>query len=154
MPSAGEQEIGPMMQAYAEQAVRLAQEFKVTLDYSEDSVQQLEALLGQLHEELESWSVGKSSPQAQPESQQINQMAKIWGGYLGEVVRRRFGGEWTIEKYPAGDFLIVTLNVNGARLFPSMKVHRRLAEGASENLWSFYQTMREKLLAMPGARVQ
>ena len=70
------------------------------------------------------------------------------------MVRRRFGGEWSIEKYPAGDFLIVTLNVNGARLFPSMKVHKRLTEGSSENIWSFYQSVRAKLEAQPGAKVQ
>jgi len=133
-----------MMQAFAEQAVRLGREFKVNLDYSERSLEEVERLLARFHDELTSANPGSK----------LEEMSKIWGGYLGEVVRRRFGGEWSIEKYPAGDFLIVTLNVNGARLFPSMKVHKRLTEGSSENIWSFYQSVRAKLEAKPGAKVQ
>ena len=133
-----------MMQAFAEQAVRLGREFKINLDYSEGSLEQVERLLARFHDELTSANPGSK----------LEEMAKIWGGYLGEVVRRRFGGEWSIEKYPAGDFLIVTLNVNGARLFPSMKVHKRLTEGSSENIWSFYQAVRAKLEVQPGAKVQ
>ena len=133
-----------MMQAFAEQAVRLGREFKVNLDYSERSLEEVEGLLARFHDELTSGNAGGK----------IDEMAKIWGGYLGEVVRRRFGGEWSIDKYPAGDFLIVSLNVNGARLFPSMKVHKRLTEGSSENIWSFYQAVRAKLEVQPGAKVQ
>ena len=133
-----------MMQAFAEQAVRLGREFKINLDYSEGSLEEVERLLARFHDELTSANPGSK----------LEEMSKIWGGYLGEVVRRRFGGEWSIEKYPAGDFLIVSLNVNGARLFPSMKVHKRLTEGSSENIWSFYQSVRAKLEAQPGAKVQ
>ena len=132
-----------MMQAFADQAVRLGREFKVHLDYSENSLQEVEHLLGRLHDDM-----------SKSDANKIDDMAKIWGGYLGEVVRRRFGGEWSIEKYPAGDFLIVTLNVNGARLFPSMKVHKRLTEGSGEDIWNFYQSVRAKLQAQPGAKVQ
>ena len=132
-----------MMQGFAEQAVRLGREFKVHLDYSENSLQEVEHLLGRLHDDM-----------SKSDANKIEEMAKIWGGYLGEVVRRHFGGEWSIEKYPAGDFLIVTLNVNGARLFPSMKVHKRLTEGSGEDIWNFYQSVRAKLQAQPGAKVQ
>ena len=151
---AEKQEIAGMMQGYAEQAVAMARELAIELDYSESSLQRVEGLLGKLHDELNQWPTGKSSPESQPAQPQLDEMARIWGGYLGEVVRRRFGGEWTIESYPGGDFLIVALNVGGSRLFPSMKVHKRLSDGASENLWSFYEMMREKLLAKPGAKVQ
>ena len=132
-----------MMRGFAEQAVRLGREFKVHLDYSENSLQEVEHLLGRLHDDM-----------SKSDANKIEEMAKIWGGYLGEVVRRRFGGEWSIDKYPAGDFLIVSFNVNGARLFPSMKVHKRLTEGSSENIWSFYQSVRAKLEAHPGEKVQ
>ena len=69
------------------------------------------------------------------------------------MVRRRFGGEWTIEKYPAGDFLIVNLNVNGAKLFLAMKIHRRLTDGAAENILLFYRSVRERLAVRPGGKV-
>lgn len=143
-----------MMQNYAEQAVLLAREFKIELDYSEASVEQVELLLGQLESELAEGRRGKSSPKPHAAGPPIDEMARIWGGYLGEVVRRRFGGEWGIESYPGEDFLIIALNVQGSRLFPAMKVHKRLTDGAADNLWIFYQMMREKLLARPGAKLQ
>ena len=129
-----------MMQQFAEEAVRLGRELKVNLDYSEQSLQEVERLLARFETDAD--------------AAKIDELSKIWGGYLGEVVRRRFGGEWSIEKYPAGDFLIVTMNVNGARLFPSMKVHKRLTEGETDNIWKFYQSVRAKLEAQAGARVQ
>ena len=123
--------------------MRLGREFNVHLDYSENSLQEVEHLLGRLHDDM-----------SKSDANKIEGMAKIWGGYFGEVVRRHFGGEWSIEKYPAGDFLIVTLNVNGARLFPSMKVHKRLTQGSGEDIWNFYQSVRAKLQAQSGAKVQ
>ena len=133
-----------MMQGYAQQAVKLAHQYKVDLDFSESSLEDLEHLLSQ---------IGTASG-ATRETSGLDEMSRVWGGYFGEVVRRRFGGDWTVEKYPQGDFHIVTLNVNGARLFPSMKIHRRLTQGAGEDLWSFYQSVRTKLLSQPGAKVQ
>src|SRR5438045_7465456 len=132
-----------MMRGFAEQALRLGREFKVHLDYSENSLQEVEHLLGRLHDDM-----------SKSDANNIEEMAKIWGGYLGEVVRRRFGGEWSIEKYPAGDFLIVTLNVNGAKLFPAMKIHKRLTNGAADDLLAFYRNVRARLEVLPGGKVQ
>jgi len=143
-----------MMQAYAEDAVRMARQLHVELDYTEQSLEQVERLLGQLHDELQNGNAVDSAAAPQLDAQRMDEMSRIWGGYLGEVVRRRFGGEWTIEKYPAGDFLIVTLNVNGAKVFPAMKIHKRLTNGAAENLLAFYQNVRVRLEAKPGGKVQ
>jgi hypothetical protein len=149
------QDIGAMMQSYAEDAVRMAREFRVELDYSEQSLEQVERLLEQLLDELQNGPAANTSQPSEPlPNQQVDEMSRIWGGYLGEVVRRRFGGEWTIEKYPTGDFLIVTLNVNGAKVFPAMKIHKRLTNGAADNLLAFYQNVRARLEAKPGGKVQ
>jgi hypothetical protein len=153
-PSQDAGDIGTMMQSYAEDAVRMARQFHVELDYTEQSLEQVERLLGQLHDELQSGNAVESAAAPQLDQQRVDEMSRVWGGYLGEVVRRRFGGEWTIEKYPAGDFLIVTLNVNGAKVFPAMKIHKRLTHGAAENLLSFYQNVRVRLEAKPGGKVQ
>src|SRR5215471_16636492 len=139
-------DIGQMMRAYAEDAVSLARQHDIHLDYSERSLEEVERLLADFDDEMDSGSTSGSQ-----RAERLDEMSRTWGGYLGEVVRRRFGGEWTIEKYPGGDFLIVTLNVNGARLFPAMKVHRRLTEGDSENLWTFYQSVKANLEEKAGA---
>ena len=153
-PSQDAGDIGKMMQSYAEDAVRMARQFHVDLDYTEQSLGQVERLLGQLHAELQNGNAADSAAIPQLDQQRVDEMSRIWGGYLGEVVRRRFGGEWTIEKYPAGDFLIVTLNVNGAKVFPAMKIHKRLTNGAADNLLSFYENVRARLETKPGGKVQ
>ena len=73
---------------------------------------------------------------------------------MGEVVRRRFGGDWSIETYPGKQFATLTLSINGNKLFPSMKIHRRLLQGASENIWSFYKMVKTRLEAAQGGRIQ
>ena len=59
---------------------------------------------------------------------------RLWGSYFGEVIRRRFAGEWELAQYPGGGVAAVpTLLVRGARLYPLIKVYRRLTMGQAEN---------------------
>ena len=129
-----------MAEAYANQAVGAARDLQAQLDYTENSLMELESVLAKLSRQM-------------PLSD-LSESCKMWGCYLGEVVRRRFGGEWSIETYPGKQFATLTLNVNGNRLFPSMKVHRRLTEGESDNIWTFYKMVKSKLEAVPGSKVQ
>jgi hypothetical protein len=144
--------IDDMVRDFAQGAVDIARQFEITLDYSEDSLQQVESILGQLHNDLRHGPPGNPSPA--PPADQMEMMCKLWGGYFGEVVRRRWGGEWTIETYPGGNFATLTLTLPAGKIFPSIKVYRRLTEGEGDNVWKFYQSMRSKLAAAPGAAVQ
>ena len=137
--------VDAMVSAYAQQAVSLAHEFNAQLDYSENSLMEVETILARLSREM---------PASKPSSDDVSEICKIWGSYLGEVVRRRFGGDWSIETYPGKQFATLTLSVNGNKLFPSMKIHRRLTEGEGENVWSFYRMVKTKLEAVPGSKVQ
>ena len=125
-----------MALAYAEQAVALAHEFNAQLDYSENSLMEVEAILARLAREM---------PASKPSPDDVNEICKTWGCYLGEVVRHRFGGDWSIDTYPATDFATLRLTVNGNKLFPSMKIHLRLSEGDAENVWAFYRMVKTKL---------
>src|SRR5256885_15492109 len=115
-----------MVAAYSERAVAAARAAKVELDFSEASVAQLERLL-------------EDAPQ-----DDVAEAAKMWGAYFGEVVRRRWGGEWSIETYPGQQFATLTLTVSGSKLFPSMKIYRRLTQGARGDLRAFYQSVKER----------
>lgn len=137
--------VASMAAVYAEKAVLLAREFKAKLDYSENSLMEVETILAQLSREL---------PTAQPATEDLTEICKMWGSYFGEVVRRRFGGEWSIETYPGKQFATLTLNVGGGKLFPSMKIHRRLTEGEADNVWSFYKMIKTRLESAPGGMVQ
>lgn len=124
--------IGEMMSAYAKHAVGLAQsEHLRKLDYSEDSIEVLEEIVSAIAEELN------------PEDEEFQ--VRLWGGYLGEVVRRRYDGEWTMSTYPGGVTAVPTLEVRGSQLFPLVKVYRRLTMGNEENLVTFYRLVASRL---------
>lgn len=139
-----------MMQEYAERATELGRDFGVDLDYSEQSLEGLEQILAQLSDEHRAFlGTHPEVATATQIDEQMITMTKLWGGYLGEVVRRRWGGEWAMETYPGANFATLTLNVRGAKLFPSMKIYRRLTEGAGDDVWKFYQAVAGKLAAAP-----
>ncbi|HZU31634.1 MAG TPA: hypothetical protein VFB79_10985 [Candidatus Angelobacter sp.] len=137
--------VSEMAASYAQKAVMIAHEFNVRLDFSENSLMEVETILAQLANDL---------PQGGPSSDELTEMCKLWGSYFGEVVRQRFGGDWSIETYPGKQFATLTLNVAGNKLFPSMKVHRRLTVGESDNLWSFYKMVKAKLETVAGGKIQ
>jgi hypothetical protein len=118
-----------MMTAYAEEAIRLAwSEHRQRLDLGESSIDRLEQILdGQSAEDLEF-------------------QTRLWGSYFGEVLRMRFSGEWELSQYPSGGLAPVpTLLVRGSRLYPLIKVYRRLTLGKSENLSDFYKMVAGRL---------
>lgn len=153
-----------MIQEHAQAAVETARAMNVALDYSEQSLEQVEQILARLHQELRDWKIARAATTAVasgpvdaptgPSDNQMSDMCRLWGSYFGEVVRRRWGGEWNVETYPGGSFATLTLTVSAGKLFPSMKVYRRLTEGDADNLWTFYQTVRRRLAAAPGAAVR
>ena len=65
----------------------------------------------------------------------------MWGGYLGEVVRRRWGGEWQVPE--EGSFAgKICLVVNAPAepgsepqitVFPPERAYKQLCNGADEN---------------------
>ena len=121
--------LSDMMAAYAEEAVRVAwADHHRRLDLSESSVEVLEQILdGQSAEDLEF-------------------QTRLWGSYFGEVIRGRYAGEWELAPYPGGGVSVVpTLVVRGARLYPLIKVYRRLTLGQGENLPAFYSMVSNRL---------
>lgn len=111
-----------MIAAYAEEAIRVAwRQHRKILDFSKQSIDVLEEILsGQAAVDLE-------------------YQTRTWGSYFGEVLRQRLGGAWGLSEYPGLTSVIPALEVQGSKLFPSMKVYRRLTIGESENLAAFYR---------------
>ena len=94
--------ISDMMVAYAQDAVDFAQaKFGETLDYSERSVQKVERCLRQLYDAKPMGFLGKLFAKG-PSDEDVLTVAKMFGGYVGEVVRRHHGGDWVLdeETYP------------------------------------------------------
>jgi hypothetical protein len=120
-----------MMEAYAHAAAALGQrEFKQKLDFSSESIEGLDEILV---------VVGES-----PELD-LDFEVRLWGSYLGEVLRRRYAGTWEMTQYPGGEMAVPAVEVRGSRLFPMMKVYRRLTVGDEEDLSAFYSMVTERL---------
>jgi hypothetical protein len=124
-------DLGAMMEGYAHAAVGLGRsEFKQNLDFSSESIDGLDEILV---------LVGES-----PELE-LDFEVRLWGSYLGEVLRRRYAGIWEMTQYPGGVAAVPAVEVRGSWIFPLMKVYRRLTEGDEEDLRAFYAMVTERL---------
>jgi hypothetical protein len=131
LESAAFPDLEAMMAGYARAAADLARsQFKQTLDYSADSIDSLDDILVLIGE----------SPEMD-----LDFEVRLWGSYLGEVLRRRYAGTWEMTQYPGGAAAVPAVEVRGSRLFPLMKVYRRLTIGSEEDLRAFFAMVTERL---------
>ena len=73
-------DLGAMMEGYARAAAELGRnEFKQKLDFTSDSIDALDEILVRVGE----------SPELE-----LDFEVRLWGSYLGEVLRRRYAGAW------------------------------------------------------------
>lgn len=120
----------------AKSAVNFARQlFGVTLDYSEASIEKVEGILSKLHDAM---------PKRPSPPKEVEKVGFIFGGYIAEVIKRHFGGRWKMETslYPGKK--ILTFEAASGDLWPQMKVVKRLENGESDNVWIYYQFLREQ----------
>ncbi|WP_263358511.1 hypothetical protein [Acidicapsa ligni] len=126
-------DLDAMMAAYADAAVAIArEEYHQRLDYNSDSMVAFEAVLSEMAEKAGS-------------ELDYDYEVRLWGGYLGEVLRRRYAGGWEMTQYPGGMAAVPAVEVRGSRLFPLMKVYRRLTMGDTESIAAFFDMVTERL---------
>jgi hypothetical protein len=131
LESATYPDLGAMMEGYARAASELGEsEFGQKLDFTSDSIDGLDEILIRVGE----------SPELE-----LDFEVRLWGSYLGEVLRRRYAGVWEMTIYPGGAVAVPAVDVRGSRLFPLMKVYRRLTEGDEDDLRAFYTKVTERL---------
>ena len=120
-----------MMEGYARAAAELGRsEFQQKLDFSSESIDALDDILVRVGE----------SPELE-----LDFEVRLWGSYLGEVLRRRYAGTWEMTQYPGSTVAVPAIDLRGSRLFPMMKVYRRLTQGEEEDLRAFYAMVTERL---------
>ena len=127
-----------MMVAYAEDAINMARmNFGVTLDYSEASIETVEACLAKLYD-TRSKSLLRKLFRRGPTADEIR-AAMMFGGYIGEVFRRHHGGAWLLAPAPGAAEPVVTLqSASGSQLWPTAKVYQRLLHGPEDDVWAYY----------------
>jgi hypothetical protein len=131
LESASYPDLGAMMEGYALAAADQARrDFRQKLDFTSESIDALDEILV---------LVGES-----PELD-VDFEVRLWGSYLGEVLRRRYAGGWEMTQYPGGAVAVPAVELRGSRVFPLMKVYRRLTVGEEEDLRAFYTMVTERL---------
>ena len=124
-------DLGAMMEGYARAAADQARtSYKQTLDFSAESIDALDDLLVMVAE----------SPELD-----LDFEVRLWGAYLGEVLRQRYAGSWEMTPYPGGAVAVPAVDVRGSRLFPLIKIYRRLTMGEEEDLRSFFSMVTGRL---------
>jgi len=111
------------------------QEFNQTLDYSIDSIQNLEAIIQDVKARfLQVKKEGKLSEQT------IQSASVSIGAYLGEVIRRHYGGNWI-----ATNAVMKILIINGQEFSPILYVFQRLAQDSDVSLEKYWWDIQQKL---------
>lgn len=105
--------------------------FVVELDFSETSVAELDAQSDAARYALR----GGLTPE------NIDKLANLWGSYLGELLRRHAGGEWTTAETANGPRPAILLN--GATVFPHDIVRTRLETGPDAAIKKFFESARK-----------
>lgn len=129
---------------YALDAVDFAQQFfKVTLDFSDESIEDIEKILDVIHKTL----VDENSKE-----EDILNYAKKFSGYIGQVIIKSWGGEWKDEneysfKNKEGKTIRTGpgLKVKDLDIFILSKVYRRIVNGSEDSITQFYQGIKENL---------
>jgi hypothetical protein len=129
--------IRDVMKAYACDAVEAAARRGVILDYSEESLNLVDELLGR-----DSF-IGHTprTPECKEDEETLWVLSKALGAYVGEVVLRTLGGEWVGESTPDGG-IRPTIVVQGVRGFPLEKVWKRLTESEHDALGGYCRGVR------------
>ena len=108
--------VNVQMQQLAEESVKVAAEkFGQSLDYTENSLASFEALLQQAYELYRLKESGKNIPE-----DTIQNTARVWGSYLGELMRHKWGGEWGVD---GSD---VNLTISGKTCYPIQQIYQRI----------------------------
>jgi hypothetical protein len=123
------------MQQLAGNAVAHARDnYGVSLDYSENSLLHLERLLQSAHGVYDSSSSNDNSHKVF-----IEKIVQLWGSYLGEVIRRGWGGIWIEDGHET------FLQLEPQRLDPLGQVRLRIMAGDQHNVHEYYDTLSKTL---------
>ena len=124
-------DLAAMMEGYARAAVELARsEFRQKLDFTSDSLETLDEMLVLISDDP---------------NFDVDFEVRLWGSYLGEVLRRRYAGSWEMTPYPGSSVTVPAIEVRNSRVFPLIKIFRRLTIGEEEDLRGFYTLVTDRL---------
>jgi hypothetical protein len=147
-----ERTIGQIMQGHADDAVNYARlRFRSPLDFTVPSLEHVDRMLGAMYFDVPRtlWQKIRARLTGHQRSdEELWTLSKMWGGYVGEVIRRQWGGSWHSSLQPDASVRI-SLEVAGSRCYPCDEVKRRLSGGRSDKTPGIYKVMESQLGLAP-----
>jgi hypothetical protein len=110
-------------------------QFGESLDFSSESLEQVERIMSALHKQ-----VTEGAPDRKLSDDHITELSTLWGIYVGEVIRRYYGGQWSLADG------VPDLVLGGRNASPLAKVRKRIVDGPMDNL-KYYFTSIMKVLS-------
>ena len=108
--------------------------FGEALDFSAESLEGVERIMNKLHKQAKEAPADQKLTDAQ-----ITELSKLWGIYVGEVIRRYYGGQWSLVDG------VPDLALGGKQASPLAKVRKRIVDGPMDNLKYFFQSIMKVL---------
>jgi hypothetical protein len=116
-----------MVSLSAQAVERASSSYGITLDYSPDSVKQVETMLATKYE------LQKTHPMTE---QEIADAAHLWGAYIGEVIKHIHPAHWVRDSEVAGkDAIPLVYEDKSGESYPCAWVYHRLKNGEEDNVW-------------------
>ncbi len=116
------------MTELSDEAVTMAKtDSNIALDYSLESVEQVEAILASVYAN-------------HPDLERRRYLAVRYGAYVGEVIRRKWGGSWDRD-HPVGGKDSFPIRSKGHESFPIAWCFKRLKNGSEDNVWHKLQIL-------------
>jgi hypothetical protein len=94
----------------------------VELDYDESSVEWLD---GYIERNRHNW-----------DAETAERLSSVLGSFLGECLRRNFGGDWQMTENGLGIAF-----AGGNVAFPFNKIRKHIQNGSEDSIISFYRTI-------------
>jgi hypothetical protein len=130
--------INDEMKAHAEEAIKAAKlRFGLELDYSEPSIDKLENLLGLVY-----WGFYNNAKD-EGERGVISDAAIIWGSYLGEYMRLKWGGTWVLKD---SDQIVSIKNIGFS---PIRFVFEKITSHPEHSLKNYLGKLESKIISAP-----
>lgn len=110
----------------------VAETFKLQLDWTDQSIEKIEDLLGFFHREAQ---------KDKPSDADVAMFSKGFGSYIGEVYRRNHGASWgTVTLGDEGHYGLQAAG-SGIQFWPWGRAQQRILHGPTANVWDYYQEL-------------
>jgi hypothetical protein len=131
--------IATLARQCALEAIRFARDkYRIHLDWSDDSVQEVETILADLHDDL---------MESFPSEEELWDTAAVFGSYVGEVYRKNHGATWGLVTLAGESFPGMRAHQSDTKFWPWMRALKRIENGPEDNIWHYYRALVDEYTA-------